>query len=211
MNSLSESIPHREYDEIAKEIAPEQFQAEWERLICVAQDSRKEEFKALGTIKLPDGNKFQENLFVRAGHSAPDVGAVLIGENSTLRYMCHCFEGYPQPYGKILLAEPQMEAFSGGRGFSLPPEAAGSYAMALSTRYDDFIVQAVANVTGNRVVHSVVIGRRERSKETFYLQKGYTRRPGYSQYIDKVFEPQPCMNRPVRCFMKYLEFAHKQL
>lgn len=170
----------------------ENFQQQWESLIRLSLGSRQREIHRLDPVSLAEGKLFEQYLFAESlpGRSGPEVGAVLENPLTSLTYSCKCFQGFPAGYeDRIMVAEPHLDMRGKDKRVSLPADKSGAMGMELSARYDASIVQAIANVLGERVLHSIEVGYEDSSRKKHYLANGYQARKGYPQVVDRIYEP----------------------
>ncbi len=185
-----QNTPSSDYSETLERL-PENFQADWESLIRASEQARERKVKQLPSIQTGSGEVFEQSLFAEA---TPEfrtirVGAILEAPDYTVAYYCRCFSGYPAAYGDIIVAEPHVDIKGKGRNISLPADKSGPLAMELSSKYDTYIVQAVANVLGQKVLHTIEVGYEDSPRKKSYLEHGYAVRSGYPQVVDRIFEP----------------------
>lgn len=160
----------------------------WEILIRCALESQQSITKSVNEEDL------REELFARyiRGMSVPvnQVGVGVERNFGRIDYFCKFFIGHPQRFGRIIVAEPILEARNQHSGISGPVFLAGVLGLHLSERYDSTIVQSAANVYSAPVLHSIEVGYGRSERKRLYLARDYTVRPGYGQIVDKIYNPE---------------------
>jgi hypothetical protein len=169
-----------------KKKSPKDLQDKWEELMVEYQkDSCQEKIFELEDITLSDETKFQASLFA----NYLGVGITLLNENKKIQYMCNYFEGLPEGYGKMLVAEPRINIESFGEtNLSIPLEHSNNE--QLMDTYGSFMVQALANSLEKDILYSFEIGNKPSDRKGRYLENGFNTKKHYSQFIEKVFKPE---------------------
>src|SRR3989344_4070040 len=100
------------------------------------------------------------------------------------------FIGQPSEYGKMMIAENRMDLTSGERGISGDDKFVGGPAPQIADMYEDIIVQAAANLYRVRILHTRTIDDFDGPTVAKLTARGYHRRPGYHDVMDRIFEPR---------------------
>lgn len=139
---------------------------------------------------LEDG--FSQQLFLRHGTRAfPEMGAeVTHGAGIAIRYYLAFFEGQPEAYEKIVIAENRVEYYGLPLNISSSDVAHGNRNIELADRYDKAIVQAASNHFSVPILHAVSVGYGPSAARDRLSLLGYAKRPGAPDVMDRIFNPE---------------------
>ena len=132
----------------------------------------------------------KQRLFVKKDrNNIPKMGAQIFDDDTQASYYLSFFNGQPEAYGPIVVAENHFEVKGEGRGISTPANIAGSRGENLADQYDMAIVQAASNHFNVPILHF-----RQAQYDSSLMSKlqleGYSSRKGYPEIMDRIFTPQ---------------------
>ncbi|KKT74761.1 MAG: hypothetical protein UW86_C0003G0003 [Microgenomates group bacterium GW2011_GWA1_Microgenomates_45_10] len=169
----------------------ERLQQSFEELIRAFKESGQESTLDQGAI-----GGLRQEFFVRGSYDhdvPPETGAAMTssgGGAARMEFRLAFFIGQPSEYGKMMIAENRMDLTSGERGISGDDKFVGGPAPQIADMYEDIIVQAAANVYRVRILHTRTIDDFDGPTVAKLTARGYHRRPGYHDVMDRIFEPR---------------------
>lgn len=138
-----------------------------------------------------EGTEIKQSAFVQKGNSPdmPRVGLLVKSDDREIEYSASIYVANLDDFGEIAVYSPHFFVIGKGRGVSARPEMFSPLGVFVQDKYDASISQAVANTLRRDVLYSRTAPYDSDLRQRL-VREGYEPRPGYPEFLDKVFHPQ---------------------